>query len=58
MLCNECMYGIYLQALSEGECEICKTPVYTSHMPCDLLCVDCSQEHQRCKSCGKPMTNE
>jgi hypothetical protein len=49
---------MYAEALSEGECEICNTPFYTSHIPCDRLCVDCSEEHNKCQSCAKPINEQ
>ena len=55
MECNKCKNSIVLDAFSQGKCEICKTDVSTSHMPCDKLCEDCSTKNKRCKSCGKEM---
>jgi len=53
MLCDKCNKGkIVLHAFSQGECLICKTNITTPHIPCDLLCQTCSDEHMMCKECG------
>lgn len=52
MECEKCKNKIVLHAFSQGNCEICKTEVVTSHIPCDKLCLSCSDEHNKCKGCG------
>lgn len=53
MVCEVCKKGkIVLWAFSNGECEVCKEEVWTSHIPCDRLCEECSEKEKRCKECG------
>lgn len=57
MTCNKCAFSFRSQAESSGECINCLTPIYSPHMPCDKLCVDCSNEQNRCQSCGEKMNS-
>lgn len=53
MICKECIKPkIVLHAFSEGKCNKCECKVVTSHIPCDVVCSECSEEHQLCRECG------
>lgn len=47
-----------LHAFSFGKCDKCDCDVTTSHIPCDKLCVNCSDEFKLCKGCGCAITED
>lgn len=53
MECEKCKTMIVLSAFSNGNCYICDKKITTSHIPCDKLCEECSDEQMRCKVCCK-----
>ena len=44
---------IVAHAFSDGECEKCDKKITTSHIPCDKVCEECSEEHKICVICAK-----
>lgn len=58
MICENCKRKIVLHAFSFGKCDKCDCDVTTSHIPCDKLCVNCSDEFKLCKGCGCAITED
>jgi hypothetical protein len=53
MICDKCQKGkIVLHAFSQGNCTKCNCDITTAHIPCDLVCEDCSNENMLCRECG------
>jgi hypothetical protein len=50
--CSSCKNKIVLHAFSYGKCELCDTEVSTAHIPCDKICLECSEKYGKCESCG------
>lgn len=59
MVCENCKKGkIVLHAFSNGKCEKCNCDVVTPHIPCDKVCLKCSEEYSLCKECGCEINKE
>ncbi len=59
MICKECEKGkIVMHAFSTGNCIKCNCEITTGHIPCDEVCLECSDEYSLCKECGKEIKNE
>ena len=53
MKCDNCLKGrMVLHAFSQGNCIKCDCDITTEHIPCDLVCKDCSNENMLCEECG------
>ena len=52
MDCGKHKNMIVMHAFSKGECELCGKEIQTSHIPCDKVCKECSEEHKVCQVCG------
>lgn len=50
--CKYCKNRVVMHAFSFGNCEICDEEISTTHIPCNKLCSQCSQENGLCESCG------
>lgn len=55
MICKKCERRIVLPAFSDGTCIECGKDVQTTHIPCYVLCFECSESLHRCEQCGEPM---
>ena len=53
MKCEKHQQMIVLHAFSEGECKKCGSKVTTAHIPCDIVCDECSNKYSLCKVCGE-----
>lgn len=53
MICDECKKKVYVQSISESDCEICSKHMITPHKPPYILCEECSVDYNRCRQCGR-----
>lgn len=53
MICNKCKNRIIQPAFSEGKCKECGKDIITSHRPCYVLCLECSNKLNKCEQCGE-----
>lgn len=53
--CDKCKGMCVMHAFSFGECEICEMEISTSHLPCDKICLQCAENNNLCKVCGKKL---
>lgn len=52
MDCGKHKKMIVLHAFSYGKCKVCEKDIMTPHIPCNVVCDDCSKEKKLCKICG------
>ena len=55
LLHEKCKHIITTSDIVNYKCEICGTNLVGPSMGHLLLCVGCSEEHDLCEQCGKPM---
>lgn len=46
---------IVLHAFSSGNCKECDKEIETPHIPCDVVCDECSETKKLCTICGEPV---
>jgi hypothetical protein len=52
MICDKCKGQIVLHAFSYDNCDICMKEIITAHIPCNKVCVECSEKHCVCERCA------
>lgn len=52
MNCNRCKSALYAQCFTKGKCVVCGTKINTPHIPCEVVCEECSKITNRCQQCG------
>ena len=55
MKCNKHDKMVVMHAFSSGNCIKCDEEVTTSHIPCNKVCPECSENYGLCEICGEEM---
>jgi len=50
--CEKHIGRTVMHAFSYGKCNQCGKEVTTPHIPCDVICEDCSEKKGLCVVCG------